>query len=167
MDHELDAGHDVRDVAESAPGTRAVVEEFLRRTKQSDPDQVAQLYAPNVDWRVSCPVETHPAVPWIRARSTRADVAGHFRTFAAHCAPAEGRVSLDDVLVDGSEAVLFGTSSQLVVSTGKRFSMTFALRLTIEDGLITRHHMYEDSLAVEGAFDADAGNRDVIGSPGR
>ena len=30
--------------------------------------------------------------------------------------------------------------------------MTFALRLTIEDGRITRHHMYEDSLAVAKSF---------------
>ena len=150
------------DVVEgSRPGTRSVVEEFLRRSRQGDPDHVAQLYAPKVEWRVGWPVETHPAVPWIRPRSTRADVADHYRTFAEHCDPAEGRVSLDDVLVDGSEAVLFGTSSQQVVSTGKRFAMTFALRLTVEDGLISRHHMYEDSLAVEEAFNADdvAGER--------
>ncbi|MBE1565052.1 nuclear transport factor 2-like protein [Nonomuraea africana] len=30
--------------------------------------------------------------------------------------------------------------------------MTFALHLTIEDGLISRHLMYEDSLAVMEAF---------------
>ncbi|MGH8921812.1 MAG: nuclear transport factor 2 family protein [Actinomycetes bacterium] len=137
------------------PGTRAAVEEFLRRSRQGDPDHVAQLYAPKVEWRVGWPVETHPAVPWIRPRTTRADVADHYRTFAEHCDPAEGRVSLDDVLVDGSEAVLFGTSSQQVVSTGKRFVMAFALRLTVEDGLIVRHHMYEDSLAVGEAFNAD------------
>lgn len=136
-------------------GTRAVVEEFLRRTGQGDPDHVAQLYAPKVDWRVSWPVEAHPAVPWIRPRSTRADVADHYRTFPRHCVPAEGRVSLDDILVDGADAVLFGTSSQQVAATGKRFTMTFALRLTVENGLITRHHMYEDSLAVEKAFDVD------------
>lgn len=149
----------------SHPGTRAVVEEFLRRTGQGDPDHVAQLYAPKTDWRVSWPVETHPAVPWIRPRSTRADVADRYHTFPRHCDPAEGRVSLDDMLVDGSDAVLFGTSSQQVVATGKRFTMTFALRLTVEDGLITRHHMYEDSLAVEEAFDAD--NVDGRGSWGR
>lgn len=140
----------------SRPGTRAVVEEFLRRTGQGDPERVARMYAPAADWRVSWPVETHPAVPWIRPRSTRADVADHYRTFGRHCDPAEGRVSLDGVLVDGSDAVLFGTSSQLVLATGKRFSMTFALRLTVEDGVITRHHMYEDSLAVHQAFAPDA-----------
>jgi ketosteroid isomerase-like protein len=154
------------------PDTRAVVEEFLRRCRQGEPEHIAQLYAAEVDWRVGWPVDAHPLVPWIRPRSTRADVADHFRTFAAHCAGDEGRVAIDHVLVDRCEAVLFGTSSQRVVSTGKRFTMAFALRLTVEDGLLTRHHMYEDSLAVAEAFSTEdhgpgeqAGVR-VTGRPG-
>jgi uncharacterized protein len=66
--------------------------------------------------------------------------------------PAEGHVSIDDILIDGPDAVLVGTSSQRVKNTGNRFAMTFALRLTVEGGLLTRHHMYEDSLAVAEAF---------------
>ncbi|QKW41033.1 nuclear transport factor 2 family protein [Actinomadura sp. NAK00032] len=134
------------------PTTRAIVHEFLRRSRQGDPDHIADLYASEVSWRVNWPVEHHPAVPWILPRSTRADVADHFRTFAEHCLPAEGNVSIDDVLIDGSNAILFGTSTQRLKDTGNRFTMTFALRLTIEDGRITRHHMYEDSLAVAEAF---------------
>ncbi|WP_369023136.1 nuclear transport factor 2 family protein [Nocardia cyriacigeorgica] len=139
------------------PGTRTVVEEFLRRSGQGSPDYIVELYAPHVDWRVDWPVENHPVVPWIRPRSTRADVAEHFRTFSEHCPPDESQVSIDSLIVDGIDAVLTGSSSQLVASTGKRFVMTFALHLTVEDGLITRHHMYEDSLAVAEAFGATAG----------
>lgn len=144
MDHER---------IESRPGTRAVVAEFLHRTREGDPERVAQLYAPSVDWRVSWPVDEHPKVPWIRPRATRADVADHFRVFGRHCPASEARVSIDHQVVDGADAVLFGSSSQRVLDTGRSFTMTFALRLTVEDGRITRHHMYEDSLAVAGAFD--------------
>lgn len=45
------------------------------------------------------------------------------------------------------EAVEFTDSA-----TRNRFTMTFALCLTIEDGRITRHHVYEDSLAVAESF---------------
>ncbi|MEV4673188.1 MULTISPECIES: nuclear transport factor 2 family protein [Actinomadura] len=134
------------------PTTRAVVHKFLRRSRQGDPDHIADLYAPEVSWRVNWPVEEHPAVPWIRPRSTRADAADHFRTFAEHCLPAEGRVSIDEALIDGPDAVLIGTSRQRLKDTGNRFTRTFALRLTIEDVRITRHHMYEDSLAVAKSF---------------
>jgi ketosteroid isomerase-like protein len=130
------------------PGTRIVVEELLRRTGRGDPDLIAELYAPKVDWRVDWPVDHHPDVPWIRPRSTRADVADHFRTFARNCPPSEGRVSINRLLIDGADAVVIGTSDQLVEATGRRFAMRFALHLTVENEMITRHHMYEDSLAV-------------------
>ncbi|WP_241564490.1 nuclear transport factor 2 family protein [Nonomuraea polychroma] len=38
-------------------------------------------------------------------------------------------------------------------STGRAYGARFALHLTVEDGLVTRHHVYEDSLAVAQAFD--------------
>ncbi|WP_406633806.1 nuclear transport factor 2 family protein [Amycolatopsis sp. WGS_07] len=134
--------------------TQAVVEEFLRRTAGDTPERIAELYAETVDWRVSWPEPEHPEVPWIRPRSTRAEVADHYRTFARVCVPEAGEVRLDQIIVDGADAVLFGASFQQVKPTGKRFAMTFALRLTVRDGLISRHHMYEDSLAVEAAFRA-------------
>jgi len=136
----------------SRPDIRAVVEELLRRSIQGDPEHIAQLYAPKVSWRVNWPAETHPSVPWIRPRSTRADVADHYRTFPQHCPPADAQVTIDDILIAGSDAVLFGTSSQHVVATGNDFTMTFALRLTIKNGRITHHHMYEDTLSVQTAF---------------
>ncbi|MFI0424691.1 hypothetical protein [Spongiactinospora sp. 9N601] len=55
-------------------------------------------------------------------------------TFAAHCA---GAVTIDRILIDG-QAVLD--------------DLRFALHLSVHNGLITRHHMYEDSLAVAEAF---------------
>ncbi|MFD2469275.1 nuclear transport factor 2 family protein [Amycolatopsis silviterrae] len=134
--------------------TQAVVEEFLRRTAGDTPERIAELYAETVDWRVSWPAPEHPDVPWIRPRSTRADVADHYRTFARVCVPEAGEVRLDQVIVDGADAVLFGASFQQVNPTGQRFAMTFALRLTVHEGLISRHHMYEDSLAVAAAFRA-------------
>lgn len=38
--------------------------------------------------------------------------------------------------------------------TGRRHTGASVLHLTVEDGLITRHHVYEDSLAVAPAFGA-------------
>ncbi|MBF8194140.1 nuclear transport factor 2 family protein [Nonomuraea sp. K274] len=124
------------------PGTKTVVDAFLQEARP-------ELYAERVDWRVSWPVPEHPLVPWIRPRATRAEVADHYTTFAGLCT---GEVSVDRVLIDGQDAVVTGTSTQVVTSSGRRFSMTFALHLTVQDGLITRHHMYEDSLAVAEAF---------------
>ncbi|MGI5146573.1 nuclear transport factor 2 family protein [Plantactinospora sp. CA-294935] len=128
--------------------TRATVEELLRRIGAGDPDRTAALYAEAVDWKVNWPEPTHPAVPWIRPRTSRADVVDHHRTLAASSVPGQGSVAIDRILVDGPDAVVIGETAQTVRATGKRFSTRFALHLTVEDGLIVRHHVYEDSLAV-------------------
>ncbi len=132
--------------------TRAVADEFLRRLELGDPDRIAELFAEPVDWRVSWPEPEHPVVPWIRPRSSRTDVADHFRTLRNACLPEESEVRVDRILVDGADAVLVGTSAQTVRLTGKRFATTFAVRLTVGGGSITRYHVHEDSLAVAEAF---------------
>ncbi|MBL1088063.1 MULTISPECIES: nuclear transport factor 2 family protein [Streptomyces] len=124
--------------------TRAVVEEYLRRAAGGDPEHIAAVYAEQVDWMVA----ENPQVPWIRPRSTRADVAGHWIELAAHTVPGEGAFSIDAIVVEGTDAVLTGHLSGTVRATGKTFEGPFALRLSVEDGLITRHHVYENSLSV-------------------
>ncbi|GAA3742564.1 nuclear transport factor 2 family protein [Plantactinospora mayteni] len=133
--------------------TRATVEELLRRIGAGDPDRTAALYAETVDWKVNWPEQTHPAVPWIRPRASRADVVDHHRTLAANSVPGQGSAAIDRILVDGRDAVVIGETAQTVRATGKRFSTRFALHLTVEEGLIVRHHVYEDSLAVALACD--------------
>ncbi|WP_247746859.1 nuclear transport factor 2 family protein, partial [Streptomyces oryzae] len=127
---------------------RAVVEEFLVRVGEGDAGRIAELFAKEVDWMVA----PNPTVPWIRPRSTRADVAAHFRELAAGMEPigANGR-AVEALVVEGDEAMLTGNIAGRVRATGKEFTTPFALRLTVRDGKLTRYHLYEDSLAVAAA----------------
>ncbi len=52
---------------------------------------------------------------------------------------------------------LLGEIRRTARSTGRAYRARFALHLTVEDGLVARHHVYEDSLAAARAF--EAGNR--------
>ncbi len=60
---------------------------------------------------------------------------------------------IERVLVDGADAVVTGELRLTARPTGRTYRARFALRLTVENGLVTRHHMYEDSLAAEQAFE--------------
>ncbi|WP_084961906.1 nuclear transport factor 2 family protein [Thermoactinospora rubra] len=135
-----------------ATETREIVEELLRRLVEGDHDRTADLFAEPVDWQLSWPDEGHPAVPWIRPREKRADVADHFRSLEAHHVPELNGTSVDRILVDGPDAVVFGTIAQTVRESGVAYTSPFALRLTVEDGLITRYHIFEDSLTVARAL---------------
>ena len=133
--------------------TRETVTELLQRIAGGDPEKVAELYAERVDWRLSWPSEDRTAVvPWIRERTTRAGVAEHFRLIGQHHVAGATSATVDRVLVDGPDAVVLGTLANTAAPTGRAYEAAFALHVTVVDGEIVRHHVYEDSLAVWTAF---------------
>ncbi|WP_077800855.1 nuclear transport factor 2 family protein [Streptomyces sp. JHA26] len=138
--------------------TRTVVEELLQRIGGGDPEHIAELYAEEGDWKLDWPEAEHgrPATPWIRHRSTRADAAAHYRELAEHHVPEHAATEVERILIDGNDAVVLGEIRQTARSTGRAYRARFALHLTVEGGLVTRHHVYEDSLAVAQAFEAEA-----------
>ncbi len=135
--------------------TREVVEELLRRIAGGDPDEIARSYAANVDWQLDWPAERHGGdIPWIRHRVGRADVADHFRSIAENHDPAEAAVTVHHILVDGPDAVVMATLDNTLQHNGARYRAHVALHLTVENGEVTRHHVYEDSLSVAEAWAA-------------
>ncbi|MDV3223451.1 nuclear transport factor 2 family protein [Intrasporangium sp.] len=133
--------------------TRATVEDLLARIGTGDPEEIAAIYAEQVDWQLDWPEEELGGdVPWIRRRATRADVAEHYRALGAHHDASRAHAEVDQILVDGGEAVITGTIVNTVSHTGKRYRSHFALHVTVEHGLVARHHVYEDSLSVHRAW---------------
>ncbi|MET9967151.1 nuclear transport factor 2 family protein [Streptomyces sp. NPDC006356] len=124
--------------------TRSVVREFVAARLAGDTERLVSLFADEVDWLLA----ENPGVPWIRPRSTAAECAAQFTELTEHTVPEDSRASVDTFLVDGTDAVLMGHLSGTVRATGKSFEGPFALRLTVEDGRITRHHLYENSLSI-------------------
>ncbi|GHC76068.1 nuclear transport factor 2 family protein [Streptomyces violaceochromogenes] len=129
------------DIAEA---TRLTVQKFLALRLAGDTEGLTALFAEKVDWVLA----ENPAVPWIRPRSTGAECAAQGAELMKYTVPEDARASVDAFLVDGTDAVLTGHLSGTVRATGKSFEGPFALRLTVEDGRITRHHLYENSLSI-------------------
>ncbi|WP_433559681.1 nuclear transport factor 2 family protein [Pseudonocardia xinjiangensis] len=133
--------------------TRETVTRLLERIALGDPEKIAELYADHVDWKLDWPPGDHSrSVPWIRDRSTRAGVAEHFRLIGEHHVAGRSSAEIEAVLVDGPDAVVLGELRNTAKPTGRSYVAAFALHLTVEHGVITRHHVYEDSLAVWDAF---------------
>jgi ketosteroid isomerase-like protein len=124
--------------------TRAVVQEFLAARLAGDIERLVALFADEVDWLLA----DNPAAPWIRPRSTAAECAAQFTELMEHTVPEDARASVDTFLVDGTDAVLMGHLSGTVRATGKSFAGPFGLHLTVENGRITRHRLYENSLSI-------------------
>ena len=130
--------------------TRAIVEELLNRMASGDAENTAALFTEEVDFLCA----GSEKVPWIRPRRTREDMADFFATMNASFVPEDRSASVSGFLVDGEDAVVMGHVSQRLKSNGRAFTTPFALHLSISDGLITRYHIYEDSLTVTEAVTA-------------
>ncbi|MEI5101093.1 nuclear transport factor 2 family protein [Streptomyces sp. PmtG] len=141
-------------VQDASAATRVTVVELLRRIGEGDPPRIADLYAERVDWRLAWPEAEHGRAdtPWIRHRCTRADAAEHYGELGAHHVPEQVDTQVERILVDGEHAVVLGEIRQTARATGRAYRARFALHLTVEGGQVTRHHVYEDSLAVAQAF---------------
>ncbi|MBZ6079068.1 nuclear transport factor 2 family protein [Microvirga sp. WGZ8] len=109
-----------------------------------DTERLVVLFSNEVGWLLA----ENPAAPWIRPRPTAAECAALFTELMEHTVPEDARASVDTFLVDGTDAVLMGRLSGTVRVTGESFEGPFALRLTVEGGRITRHHLYENSLSI-------------------
>ena len=78
----------------------------------------------------------------------------HYRTLGDYHVPSQASVDIAAILVDGADAAIIGELGQTLRATGVTYRAAFALYLTVSDGVITRHNILEDSLAVKRAFDA-------------
>jgi hypothetical protein len=128
--------------------TRATLEEFVSRLSRFEPEPVAALFAETVDWDV--PGDAR--VPWVGARSRRDEVAAYFRTLWSVCDTTQADTAVSQVLIDGPDAVVLGVFTQTIRATGRRFSTLVAVHISVDDGLITRLRIYEDSHEVSNAF---------------
>ncbi|MGF1623406.1 MAG: nuclear transport factor 2 family protein [Alphaproteobacteria bacterium] len=127
-----------------AEATRAVVQQFLTARLTGDTGRLVELFADEVDWQLA----ENPAAPWIRPRSTAAECAAQVTELMEHIVPERARATIDTFLVEGTDAVLMGHISGTVRATGKTFEGPFALHLTVAEGRITRHRLYENSLSI-------------------
>lgn len=145
--------------------TSSTVVELLTRIGAGDPDRIAELYADHVEWLINWPEGDYAdTVPWIRERHDRAGVREHYRLLAEHHLPEGRAADIASIMVDGEDAVVVGTLRNTARATGRSYQAAFALHLTVRDGRITRHHVYEDSLAVADAFGYVSGRDGSTGS---
>lgn len=124
--------------------TRAVVARYFETMKPgAAPEAIATLFSEAVDWDIAGDTDR---VSWIGRKTGRAGVAHFVRELFERIEPV--RFEVGSILVEDKRAVALGSLISRVKSTAKTIETEFAIDFTIEDGLITRYRMHEDSFAV-------------------
>lgn len=129
---------------------RTVVEKFVERLGRQDQDGIQELFADQIDWYVP----GSDSLPWTGRRTRRDEVASFFTTMWPHYVTGESKVSLERIVVDDTDVILLGAFTHTIASSSRVFTTPSAMHLVVEDGRITRMHLYEDTLLIEQAFAA-------------
>ena len=130
--------------------TRRTVEQLLAQLGAGEPQRIADCFVPEaVDWYG--PGAESP--PWTGRRSTRAEIVDYFRQFSGVFIAGPDDITIQQLLIDGDDAILLGAISRTIALSHRTFTTPMAMHLTVQDGLIARLHLYEDTLIVARAFD--------------
>jgi ketosteroid isomerase-like protein len=125
-----------------------VVERFLAALGKGDAAAIAALFADTIDWRVGGNI----ALPWTGTRGRRSDVPAYFASMWPHFVPGKSSSTVDQVIVAGDDAVIFGAFRHTARETGIAFETPVALHLVVIMGYIVKLHLYEDTWVVSNAF---------------
>jgi hypothetical protein len=123
----------------------ATLAELVSRLRQCEPEHTVEIFGETVAGDVPGTMR----VPWTGARTSRDEVPAYFSTPWSVCDTARTD-NLSQELVDGADAVVLGAFTQTIRATGRRFSTPVALH--VDDRLVTRLRVHEDSHAVAGAY---------------
>jgi uncharacterized protein len=121
-------------------------QEFLSRLSAGDPDDVAAMFHPDLDFSIP---GDEGALPWIGRRRGRAAMAAFIR--AAPQLVERLRFDVKDVLVGETRAAIYGALASRSLNTGRVVEQDFVFILTLSGGEVRAFEMLEDSFAVSRA----------------
>lgn len=125
----------------------AVTEAFFRRIATAeDVFEIAELVSENVDWLVA---GNTTVVPWIGRKQGKAGAAEFYAQIREEL--TSERFEIKDILVKDKRVIAVGELASRVKKTGRLIETEFVLEMMVEEGLITRFRMFEDSYAVSEA----------------
>jgi peroxiredoxin/ketosteroid isomerase-like protein len=140
--HRAEAADILAALDSLAKRPRSILQRWLTALGAGDLTTLKGLLAEHVDWDI--PGAAH--VPWAGPRSTPESVAGAITTLGSLLTPRS--FSVAKIIADEADAAAFGSFTQQVNATGAQFTSEFAIRITTENGKITRYRIHEDSYAV-------------------
>ncbi|MCW2992913.1 MAG: short-chain dehydrogenase/reductase [Conexibacter sp.] len=155
----MDSTHVLRPDPDTDGDARSLASALVERLGAGDAEGIARLFSATVDWLVP----GDEKLPWTGRRARRDEIVEYFQTLWSHLEPGASIVSVEQLVIDGAEAIILANFSHVARDTGRRFDTPAALRLTTAGGEIVRLHLYEDTLAVSRAWAAGDGARELDG----
>jgi len=125
--------------------TKQTAEKFFGYIDAKDPDKIASMVSEKVDWYIF----ESKYMPWTGHRSKRAEISELFKTLFSYFVDGSEKLEAQSFLLRGNEVAVFGFVERTVKKNGKHFKMPLAIHLTVENNLISKFSLYEETLIIE------------------
>lgn len=128
--------------------TKQTVDKFFEYVQAKNPDKISSVVSENVDWYIF----ESKHMPWTGHRSKREEISELFKTLFSYFVDGSEKLEAQSFLLRGNEVAVFGFVERTVKKNGKHFRMPLAMHITVENNLISKFSLYEETLIIEKAF---------------
>lgn len=125
--------------------TKAAVDKFFSYIGSKNPEGIASMVSEKVDWYIF----ESKYMPWTGHRSKREEISVLFKTLFSYFVDGSEKLEAQSFLLRGNEAAVFGFVERTVKKNGKHFKMPLAIHITVENNLISKFSLYEETLIIE------------------
>ena len=123
--------------------THEITNSFLKALSERNLDAIVNLFAEKVDWYIP---GNKTLAPWLGKRETRQEIKEFFTLLWQNTLPIAANV--DHIFVDGNAVVITGDFTTRMLQTNAICESIFFIHFTVQDNLIVRYRLLEDSYAV-------------------
>ena len=123
--------------------TQNVIQTFFKHLSERNLKALIDLFSDKIDWYI--PGDENKA-PWLGRRSNKQEVSEFYELLWKNTEPIS--VKLENVFIDNDKAVIAGEFSTRMIQTDKIVDSLFFIQVTIQNSLIIKYRLLEDSLAV-------------------
>lgn len=127
--------------------TLDTIQNYLGALGQRDLEKLLTFFPENVDWFVP---GNEDVAPWLGKRSTKKEIKAFFELLWKNTEPLSA--TIDPILTEDNQAVVTGEFSSRMTKTGKTYETLFSIHFIIENNLIVRYRLLEDSYALVNAL---------------
>ena len=120
-----------------------VAKQYLELLAKRELDKIIQLFGNKVDWYIP---GNELLAPWLGRRSNKEDIKNFFKLLWKNTVPIDAEI--DAILSSNNLVVITGEFSTLMLSANRTVKSMFFIKMVIENGLIVKYHLLEDSFAV-------------------
>lgn len=127
--------------------TRIIAQQLIQFLGERNLEQLISLFDRQIDWFIP---GNQTLAPWTGKRETKEEVKAFFKLLWGKTEYVSA--DIDHFLTENNCAVITGSFSTRMLQTGNTVDSPFSILIKVEDGLITKYRLLEDSYAVSAAL---------------